>query len=993
MRFSLIALEAIKVVIVMLVVISGFIQAAENQGYSITQKEKWIIEKDAYLPINIPTENISNGTYYLSLDKQIIVDDMGQKIFSSYSTYIVNRSGVDENAQINIYYDPTYESIAIHSVTVRRDDIQTSQLKKAKITELRAEPELANLIYNGETQINIILNDVRVGDVVEYSYTREGANPVYDGLFSYTPRQQWNTPVFNQTFRLFWLKNTSLYLDDSRANKPLKKTQINDGTLYEYEIESSDALILDKNTPKSIDPYERVYFTEAKTWRDVVTWALPLYEKSISQNSQIQQIALKIKEENSTGKQQVAAALSYVQDNIRYFGIELGRSSHQPSNAITTLNRRYGDCKDKAVLFISILNSLGIKAYPALVNTEVKSLLKTMPPMYSVFDHVIVKVELSGENYWLDPTRVYQYGQLESLYQPNYESSLVINRNSDKLTDVNIKDKSIINVSEEFDFIDDQNVIYTIRSMYRGREAEKFYNTILTDGLASIQDGYLNYYKTRFDDFKIKEKISVSDYERNGILEMIEKYHFKVDASSDSFSMSFDAYNIGDVLKVPEDITRSYNYELKKNVDRTHDILIKLPSDDYYFNNYSYENNNEYFSFNLNTKFDADQNELNLSFKYKTKSTIVDHLFFEDYVESVEKALNNTSYTVSNESDKTVQNTMFAMITLDSALIVFFVGSFIVFLCILIWMVLSYFYKKRKGIYSFDSQYFYPISRNKYILMNVFTLGLFNIFWSYKNWVYIEKINDKKFWNFPRSVFYNIMFYSFNNWINKNSVEHNAKYKGYSADVAIVIFVSMLYMIGCNFYVDNDLDIYIMFAPIIIYYPFVRYINTLNIDKGVNFDENSKISFIHYALFIAATPTLLYTVLISFNFLPSGKVIEGDDLYNYQLNYFRNEGVIDKSEIVMKLSSSAMFDLRANGSGFTGNTVFRYWQEDNGDLYYYSKSYSEIVKIETRSEEDYTVMDVYFSDTDYFDLYILSENSMDIDFVEELTELWHYKKG
>lgn len=304
MLYSLISLRTIRFFTFFTLAISGLLNAA--QGYLITEKEGWIQEKSIDLPLNIPEENILNGTYYLSLDKQLRVDEKVRKNYTAVAKYVANRSGVDRNSQINIYYDPIYETIKLHSINIKRGSLVLSQLDTAKITELRTEPELSNLIYNGRTQVNIILNDIRVGDVVEYRYTREGANPVYEGNFSYTRYQQWDVSFLNQSFKLIWLKEKELKVDDSFAYAKLKKSSINGGTIYEYEVVANPAIELDEDTPESIDPYDRVYFTEAKSWQDVAEWSLPLYESSISQDNVILDIATEIKKKNPTKQEQVS---------------------------------------------------------------------------------------------------------------------------------------------------------------------------------------------------------------------------------------------------------------------------------------------------------------------------------------------------------------------------------------------------------------------------------------------------------------------------------------------------------------------------------------------------------------------------------------------------------------------------------------------------------------------------------------------------------------
>src|SRR5208282_5268181 len=67
-------------------------------------------------------------------------------------------------------------------------------------------------------------------------------------------------------------------------------------------------------------------------------------------------------------EQQILTVLQFVQDEVRYFAIEIGASSEKPADPSAVFSRRFGDCKDKSLLFVTILRALGIEAYPVLVN-------------------------------------------------------------------------------------------------------------------------------------------------------------------------------------------------------------------------------------------------------------------------------------------------------------------------------------------------------------------------------------------------------------------------------------------------------------------------------------------------------------------------------------------------------------------------------------------------------------------------------------------------
>jgi len=148
----------------------------------------------------------------------------------------------------------------------------------------------------------------------------------------------------------------------------------------------------------------------------------------------IEDIASKIRENYSTQAQQIEAALKYTQEKIRYVGKEKGQNSHLTTAPEQTHALKYGYCKDKTALFITILKTLKIDAYPALVDTENTKQLAEFPPGINLFDHVLVWLEFNGQQYWLDPTLSNQNGTLDNLYQPDYGYALVLKQGIDQLT-------------------------------------------------------------------------------------------------------------------------------------------------------------------------------------------------------------------------------------------------------------------------------------------------------------------------------------------------------------------------------------------------------------------------------------------------------------------------------------------------------------------------------------------------------------------------------
>jgi hypothetical protein len=70
--------------------------------------------------------------------------------------------------------------------------------------------------------------------------------------------------------------------------------------------------------------------------------------------------------------------------------IEIGIGGYQPHLPADVYKNKYGDCKDKATLLISMLNKIGLRGYPALVGTRGDVEADPTAPTLATFDHMIV---------------------------------------------------------------------------------------------------------------------------------------------------------------------------------------------------------------------------------------------------------------------------------------------------------------------------------------------------------------------------------------------------------------------------------------------------------------------------------------------------------------------------------------------------------------------------------------------------------------------------
>ena len=126
------------------------------------------------------------------------------------------------------------------------------------------------------------------------------------------------------------------------------------------------------------------------------------------------------------------AILQNLDREIRYTGIEFGDAAITPHPLSETLNHKFGDCKDKAALLVTMLRTAGIPSFPALLNVGMREDVPTDLPGMGMFDHMIVYAPGSPD-YWIDATD--QYARL-GRFPPAIKDrlALVVRPESDSLS-------------------------------------------------------------------------------------------------------------------------------------------------------------------------------------------------------------------------------------------------------------------------------------------------------------------------------------------------------------------------------------------------------------------------------------------------------------------------------------------------------------------------------------------------------------------------------
>jgi len=513
--------------------------------------------------------NAAKGEAYLHVVKQI-----------------TDPSGVQNGSNLEFSWDPSYQELTIHAITIERGTNRLNRLEPAKFKVIQQETDLNRHIYNGTLAAVLFLDDVRVGDRIEYSYTLRGENPSLKGRYSEVFSLGWAVPVGHRQIRLLWPKDRPIHVrvHGSRAEPAVHEQE--GAKEYVWDLHQLPAVSTEDQIPSWLIAYPWIQVSEFASWAEVATWVAEHFVTTNLAAPEVQEAIANLRRPGEPAEKTVQRALEFAQNEIRYLGIEFGPHSYHPTDPVTVLQRRFGDCKDKAFVLCTLLQGLGYEATPALVATGLRQTLPDFIPAPHVFDHVIVRVVADGFTYWLDPTRSHQHGSIRQRYLPDYGFALLVQAGEKGLTAIPTFGQlpAETQTSEVFRIGDQQSPGHLeVITTYKGFDAEWMRNVLAELGRERVQKSLLSDYAQLYPDITPAAAMIVEDDPNQDQVSISHHYTitniWTLSADKEKYSCSFFPYGIQAWTAKPNTTVRSMPMELsfpRRRLVQTHVILPSI---------------------------------------------------------------------------------------------------------------------------------------------------------------------------------------------------------------------------------------------------------------------------------------------------------------------------------------------------------------------------------------------------------------------------------
>ena len=402
-------------------------------GAVVSPTPAWVDLQPYTIPAVANPHFIAGGLCQLLDDLQIDLCHPARATFYRRATMVTASAGAEQAAQFSVTFDPAFERVEVHNITVIRKGHRKEHAAGAFYEILRRERNLERLQFDGRLTAHVTLPDVRVGDVVETSFTRYGSRSSLQGKHSHWAPFDWT--IGSVEMRVRQRAPRALKINErATGNAPAASERV-EGDIIDRRWRTFErpAYRFEALTPPWTQQGALIQWSEWRDWAEVASAFTPLYEHAGELPPEFEAHLQTIAATESSAEGRAAALLRYTQNDVRYLAISIGEGGYTPRKLNDVCDTRYGDCKDKSKLFVAMARRLGLDACPALVNTRDGPALDTYLPSGQLFDHCIVRVRIGDATYWLDPTRIGQQGPLNVICQCHFGWALPLNAETTSL--------------------------------------------------------------------------------------------------------------------------------------------------------------------------------------------------------------------------------------------------------------------------------------------------------------------------------------------------------------------------------------------------------------------------------------------------------------------------------------------------------------------------------------------------------------------------------
>jgi transglutaminase-like putative cysteine protease len=337
--------------------------------------------------------------------------DGSYRYLSDMAVKILTEKGRQEESNIRTGYNAAYGTARFVRAEIIKPDGRMIEINLAEQSREAIDQSQMNMnIFDpSHKTIQLTVPDLNVGDVLRYTVAGERTKTVVPNTWSDYITLEGPYPIRRLVYELDAPAALPLERIELRDEIPgtvtFSKTEQDGRILYRWEAANVPRMYDEPDMPARHTVVQRLLLSTIPDWESLSEWYWTLSEPRLEAvTDAMKQKVRDLVDGLDSRQEKIDAIFRFVSQDVRYMGITVEDEApgYEPHDVSLTFNNRYGVCRDKAALLVTMLRLAGFDARPVLIYVGPKKDPDVPTPW---FNHAITAVrEDNGRWLLMDAT-------------------------------------------------------------------------------------------------------------------------------------------------------------------------------------------------------------------------------------------------------------------------------------------------------------------------------------------------------------------------------------------------------------------------------------------------------------------------------------------------------------------------------------------------------------------------------------------------------------
>ena len=374
----------------------SLVQSSAAQAPRITPQGDPSVKADSIYRLAVKPADYPEETAAFLLDDGVIrleANGTGTRTFRQI-VQILRPEAAERFREQRFSYAPKHQKFTLNWIRVVKPDGTVISEKPAQVQESDVPAQLGDPTYSDRKVIRASITGVEAGTIIDYSTTTEELQPFLAGDFFETWGVSTGLSVRRSRYIVDLPAGYLPRIHEENLNFKRKEQTVAGRHIYTWATSDLPKIKSEVFASDSNGVYMSVLVSSATTWSQIGKWYADNARSRYTLTPDLETKLASLVRGAKTLDDSIRAVHRWVAQDIRYVSIALGLGGYQPRSPEEVTRAGFGDCKDKATLFVTALKRFGVTAYPVILSSS-GGVRRTMPSI-NQFDHAIAAYKRPG---------------------------------------------------------------------------------------------------------------------------------------------------------------------------------------------------------------------------------------------------------------------------------------------------------------------------------------------------------------------------------------------------------------------------------------------------------------------------------------------------------------------------------------------------------------------------------------------------------------------